>query len=164
MRLRIYLSDSQAPLTRKWLKYSFKYMYIYSLVEGMKRDCLVLSNNSDGQGVREGMNIVFKREILSRFISWRYMFCVHKIKKRERRKENEEEKGGGKSTSRVPRDVFCLCTVGAASSANEMQLDPHRSTSRTRWTKAWNETFCSRITLDRISRYMQRISQDRRDE
>lgn len=60
------------------------------------------------------------------------MFCVHKIKKRERRKENEEEKEGGKSTSRVPRDVFCLCTVGAASSTNEMQLDPHRSTSRTR--------------------------------
>lgn len=60
------------------------------------------------------------------------MFCVHKIKKKERRKENEEEKGGGKSTSRVPRDVFCLCTVAAASSTNEMQLDPHRSTSRTR--------------------------------
>lgn len=162
MRLRIYLSDSQAPLTRKWLKYSFKYMYIYSLVEGMKRDCLVLSNNSDGQGVREGMNIVFKREILSRFISWRYMFCVHKIKKKREKKGKWRREG--KSTSRVPRDVFCLCTVAAASSTNEMQLDPHRSTSRTRWTKAWNETFCSRITLDRISRYMQRISQDRRDE
>lgn len=45
------------------------YVYMYTVVEGMKRDCLVLSNNSDGQGVREGMNIVFKREILSRFIS-----------------------------------------------------------------------------------------------
>lgn len=32
----------------------------------------------------------------------------------------------------------------------------------TRRTKAWNETFCSRITLDRIPRYGRRIFQDRR--
>lgn len=34
------------------------YVYMYTVVERMKRDCLVLSNNSDGQGAGEGMNIV----------------------------------------------------------------------------------------------------------